>query len=167
MTQVTKQEIVEALLRNTSSATVHIYNRQQLANRIKQHGIAPEPKGEEAIAPPDGRTPVAWAIDTPYGRAYSFADELLGKWPVPDGWVLVPKEPTQAMLTAADGVDFKNEDTVGTFYNYWHVMLAAAPELLKACQLLISDDLTGEQFAARMEFAKAAIAKARGNGGEK
>jgi len=47
----------------------------------------------------------------------------------PDGMVLVPKEPTQAMLTAADGVDFKNEDTVGTFYNYWHVMLAAAPEV--------------------------------------
>ena len=55
---------------------------------------------QHGIAPPDGRTPVAWAIDTPYGRAYSFADEVLGKWPVPDGWVLVPREPTKEMLQA-------------------------------------------------------------------
>lgn len=25
----------------------------------------------------DGRTPVAWAVDTQYGRAYSFADEMI------------------------------------------------------------------------------------------
>ena len=37
---------------------------------------------QHGIAPPDGRTPVAWAVDTPYGRAYSFAEEVLGKWSV-------------------------------------------------------------------------------------
>lgn len=63
----------------------------------------------------------------PYFKPLANRIEAHGIAP-PDGMVLVPKEPTQAMLTAADGVDFKNEDTVGTFYNYWHVMLAAAPE---------------------------------------
>ena len=41
-------------------------------------------------------------------------------------------------------------------------LIAAAPDLLEACIGLCSDGLSGEQFAARLSFAKSAIAKARG-----
>lgn len=118
MSAVTVQEIVEALVKCGSSAlNIGLPNTAKylagLADRIEAHGIAP----------PDGRTPVAWAIDTPYGRAYSYADELLGEWPVPDGWVLVPKEPTYEMLRNAIAFGRSEAATV----LIWTAMLAAAP----------------------------------------
>jgi len=166
MSAVTVQEIVKALL-NTGYLSY-----EALADRIKQHGIAP----------PDGRTPVAWAIDMPYGRAYSFAEEVLGKWIVeidangcsthpkarhgfarqashsegeyvcecdgfdpyeagyqdgiraswdangtllPDGWVLVPRKPTNEMFRNANV--FGQSEAVTTLI--WAAMLAAAPEV--------------------------------------
>lgn len=45
----------------------------------------------------------------------------------PEGWRLVPVEPTDAMLKAAASVNFENEDERGMACNLWHVMLAAAP----------------------------------------
>lgn len=89
MGTVTVKEIVEALVKCGSSALNNgLPNTAKylagLADRIEAHGIAP----------PDGRTPVAWAIETPYGRGYSFAEELLDSYPVPDGMMLVTKEPT-------------------------------------------------------------------------
>jgi hypothetical protein len=47
---------------------------------------------------------------------------------VPEGWKLVPEDPTNAMLRAVDRVDFTNADTDGTTINVWNAMLAAAPE---------------------------------------
>jgi hypothetical protein len=41
-------------------------------------------------------------------------------------------------------------------------LIAAAPDLLEACIGLCHDDLTCEQFSARLAFAQATIAKARG-----
>ena len=41
-------------------------------------------------------------------------------------------------------------------------LIAAAPELLEACIGLCSDELTGEQFATRLAYARAIIAKAAG-----
>lgn len=43
-----------------------------------------------------------------------------------------------------------------------HFLISAAPELLEACEALCHDELTGEQFAMRLAFAKKAIAKAKG-----
>ena len=49
MSAVTKQEIVDTLWN---------YGIVKMAERIEAHGIAPEPKGEEAIAPPDAERDV-------------------------------------------------------------------------------------------------------------
>ena len=38
--KVTVQEVIDALC-NSSTATVHVFKRQQLAERIRTHGIAP------------------------------------------------------------------------------------------------------------------------------
>lgn len=131
MSAVTKHEIVD-VLEKCSFSLFRLGNLRvgriadAIITRIAVEGIAPEPESEEANAPPEGRTPVAWAIDTPYGRAYSFADEVIGKWPVPDGWVLVPIDPTDAMQTA--------HDMYGDTSDWWNavisaVMRAAAPEV--------------------------------------
>ena len=41
--------------------------------------------------------------------------------------VTVPVEPTEAMLLAADAVDWSNEDERGSIINMWQCMLSAAP----------------------------------------
>lgn len=46
---------------------------------------------------------------------------------IPEGWVLVPTDPTREMLDAAESVDWGNEDIRGNCCNQWNVMLAAAP----------------------------------------
>ncbi len=46
---------------------------------------------------------------------------------VPEGWQVVPVEPTREMLRAVDRVDFSSDDTEGTTYNVWNAMLASAP----------------------------------------
>ena len=42
-------------------------------------------------------------------------------------WVLVPVEATQAMLDAAEKIDWSGEDVLGNCCNQWYAMLAAAP----------------------------------------
>lgn len=168
MSAVQLKEVVEALLDADTPKSV------ALAKYVEQHGIAP----------PDGRTPVAWAIDMPYGRAYSFADEVIGKWIVeidangcsthpkarhgfarqashsegeyvcecdgfdpyeagyqdgiraawdangtllPDGMVLVPKEPTSRMLDVL-GTTVNNSWNRGEWYAN---LIAAAPKVSK------------------------------------
>lgn len=114
--KVTQQEIVEALRGDWDDSA-----RLWFADRIEEHGIAP----------PDGRTPVAWAIDTPHGRGYSFAEELLDSYPVPDGMVLVRKDLVEFLCGAEpiDGVWFgeKHPNHVGNYW--WRKFLAAAPEV--------------------------------------
>lgn len=46
---------------------------------------------------------------------------------VPEGWQVVPKDPTSEMLDAAEGVDLADEDMRGSCCNLWNRMLAAAP----------------------------------------
>ena len=46
---------------------------------------------------------------------------------VADGWQLVPKEPTKAMLDAAERLDWSSEDVRGNCCNQWNAMLAAVP----------------------------------------
>ena len=46
---------------------------------------------------------------------------------VPEGWQLVPIDPSPGMLDAAEAVDWGDEDTRGSCCNQWHAMLAAAP----------------------------------------
>ena len=41
--------------------------------------------------------------------------------------VLVPKEPTHAMLIEAENIDWADSDVRGNLHNMWNVMLAAAP----------------------------------------
>jgi len=44
-----------------------------------------------------------------------------------EGMVLVPREPTEAMLDAANAVNFDNEDERAMVCNLWQAMIAAAP----------------------------------------
>ena len=47
---------------------------------------------------------------------------------VPEGWKLVPVEPTPGMIDAAEYVDWGDADVRGSCINAWDRMLAAAPE---------------------------------------
>ena len=47
---------------------------------------------------------------------------------VPEGWKLVPIEPTPEMIDAAEYVDWGDADVRGSCINAWDRMLAAAPE---------------------------------------
>jgi len=48
---------------------------------------------------------------------------------IPDGWKLVPIEPTPEMIDAAEYVDWGDADVRGSCINAWDRMLAAAPEV--------------------------------------
>lgn len=45
---------------------------------------------------------------------------------VQPGMVMVPREPTEAMLDAAEKLDWSNEDVRGNCCNQWYAMIAAA-----------------------------------------
>lgn len=47
---------------------------------------------------------------------------------VPDGWKLVPIEPTTGMIDAAEYVDWGDADVRGSCINAWNRMLSVAPE---------------------------------------
>ena len=47
---------------------------------------------------------------------------------LPEGWKLVPIEPTPGMIDAAEYVDWGDADVRGSCINAWDRMLAAAPE---------------------------------------
>lgn len=47
---------------------------------------------------------------------------------IPEGWKLVPIEPTPEMIDAAEYVDWGDTDVRGSCINAWDRMLAAAPE---------------------------------------
>ncbi len=47
---------------------------------------------------------------------------------IPEGWKLVPIEPTPEMIDAAEYVDWGDADVRGSCINAWDRMLAAAPE---------------------------------------
>ena len=47
---------------------------------------------------------------------------------VPEGWKLVPIEPTPEMIDAAEYVDWGDADVRGSCINAWDRMLSAAPE---------------------------------------
>lgn len=47
---------------------------------------------------------------------------------VPDGWKLVPIEPTPGMIDAAEYVDWGDADVRGSCINAWNRMLSVAPE---------------------------------------
>ena len=47
---------------------------------------------------------------------------------VPEGWKLVPIEPTPGMIDAAEYVDWGDADVRGSCINAWDRMLAAAPK---------------------------------------
>ena len=47
---------------------------------------------------------------------------------IPEGWKLVPIEPTPGMIDAAEYVDWGDADVRGSCINAWHRMLAAALE---------------------------------------
>lgn len=65
-------------------------------------------------------------LGTPDGHAIADAIRSLASQPVQDGYVLVPVEPTDAMLQAAwDSCSFGDETT---YRECWKAMLAAAPQ---------------------------------------
>jgi hypothetical protein len=47
---------------------------------------------------------------------------------IPEGMVLVPNEPTEAMIDAAEKLDWANNDVRGNCCNQWQAMIAAATE---------------------------------------
>lgn len=46
---------------------------------------------------------------------------------IPDGWALVPVDPTPKMLDAAEAIDWGDADVRGSCCNQWHAMVAAVP----------------------------------------
>jgi len=60
-------------------------------------------------------------------RTYSSLLAHIQRGAVPEGWQLVPIDPSPGMLDAAEAVDWGDEDTRGSCCNQWHAMLAAAP----------------------------------------
>lgn len=99
MSAVTKQEIVEALRQAYDCSVLPFFG--PLADRIEQHGIAPQ-----------------------------------------DGWVLVPKEPTPAMMEAAarevfreagqqwqDAECFLERTVCDAQHRFYAAAIAAAPEV--------------------------------------
>jgi hypothetical protein len=71
-----------------------------------------------------------WQLDRmqAYARAAVLADRESG---IQDGWVLVPKEPTQAMINAYwDDVERPARDDTPplSVISRWHALLAAAPK---------------------------------------
>ena len=47
---------------------------------------------------------------------------------VPEGWKLVPVEPTELMVGVAERIDWASPDIRGNVINQWQAMLAAAPQ---------------------------------------
>lgn len=45
---------------------------------------------------------------------------------IPPGYVLVPEEPTEEMVDAAERINWKDSDVRGNFINQWQAMIAAA-----------------------------------------
>lgn len=158
MSAVTKQEIVAMIegLIESDACMGSISNMQaitalELVNRIRQHGIAYEPKGEEAIAPPDGyllvhkdimtltvecrcgvqqAKPVHHYLKQADEETHRRVDDAVRAGRIFDkrfrgGFVSVPVEPTQEMIDA--GTMFGTSPTKVSII--WSNMLAAAPEV--------------------------------------
>lgn len=47
----------------------------------------------------------------------------------PDGWQLVPIEPTEKMIDACEQIDWCEPDVRGSCINQWQSMIAAAPKV--------------------------------------
>lgn len=112
MSAVTVQEIMEVLIHSRT-----LSSRLLLAERIEQHGIAPpdvdangcstHPKARHGFARQASHSEDGYVCECagfdPYDAGYQAG--LRAAWDangalLPDGWVLVPKEPTDAMLKA-------------------------------------------------------------------
>lgn len=77
------------------------------------------------ISPPDPSPfPKQFAWDGWQARA------ALVTYAIPPRWKLVPEDATDAMIDAADGVDWAggDGDTAAVCHNIWYAMLAAAPQ---------------------------------------
>lgn len=79
-------------------------------------------------------------------------------------WKLVPVEATQAMLDAAEKIDWSGEDVLGNCCNQWYAMLAAAPpapvvEVTKAtCAKVARANVDARLAAAPDEILESATA---------
>lgn len=78
---------------------------------------------------------------------------------VPDGWKLVPVEPTEEMLDALfeNGMQDEDDDLIRSAYS---ALISVAP----AAPVVHTDDAAVDRFATRMK-AKLAAARAKGRGG--
>lgn len=86
-------------------------------------------------------------------------------------WKLVPVEATQAMLDAAEKIDWSGEDVLGNCCNQWCAMLAAAPpapvvEVTKAtCAKVARANVDARLAAAPDEILESATAIGKEEGG--
>ncbi len=69
----------------------------------------------------------------------------------PDGWQVVPIDPTPEMLDAAEGVDWGDEDMRGSCCNQWHAMLAAAPDHFRDATKMMAEP-ADDRIAAALHY---------------
>lgn len=135
---------------NRVAACVYGGNRNELFQRIAALNVSQLSSKQQAE--PVARPFVWWSdasrevwVTLEAGRelkhderdAYLSSVEISGAIPlytqppavaVPDGYALVPVEPTREMLDAAERIDWSNADIRGNCCNQWHALLAAAQE---------------------------------------
>lgn len=70
---------------------------------------------------------------------------------VPEGWQVVPIDPTPEMLDAAEGVDWGDEDMRGSCCNQWHAMLAAAPDHFRDAAEMVAEP-ADDRIAAALHY---------------
>lgn len=155
MTQPTNKEIIEAL--RGPIGAVGNAKRKELANRIESEGIAP-PDGMVLVPSEpmsfscqiNGTTTQDWippckafcgrsacALEStaaPEPATDHFVDANK-KVDTPDGWVLVPKEPTSEMVMAA----WDTTERSFSFRDGYRAMLAAAPKQYVPSSRKLSD----------------------------
>jgi hypothetical protein len=72
-------------------------------------------------------------------------------------WKLVPVEATQAMLDAAEKIDWSGEDVLGNCCNQWYAMLAAAPQH-PAVEVEVTDEMAESAMSQTLREVAAKLA---------
>jgi hypothetical protein len=94
------------------------------ARRIESAVLAEagEPVAEYNYDPANMHYGVHWLVETPIVHGTKL---YLHPSPTPEGVVMVPVEPSVAMIDAAEELDWAADDVRGNLCNQWYAMLAA------------------------------------------
>jgi hypothetical protein len=112
--------LIETLQQTLAEPATGVDHEAWIAQHFTGHGVALRRKDDTAI-PGEPFMSMAVAKDI-CRKALALAEPATG-----GEVLLVPRDPTDAMLDAAERVNFDNEDERGMACNLWSAMLAAAP----------------------------------------